>query len=102
MLFIDNGGGHFDGSVKNLLRKVFPGKPLVDVPNDDPIYQRPYVFPDGAPSFWHHAGYRAMGIREDGRWLVYYLPATSTMPGATIIPARLPRLPTRPTSWASM
>lgn len=74
MLFIDNGGGHFDGSVKNLLRKVFPGKPLVDVPNDDPIYQRPYVFPDGAPPFWHHAGYRAMGIREDGRWLVYYRP----------------------------
>lgn len=74
MLFIDNGGGHFDGSVKNLLRKVFPGKPLVDVPNDDPIYQRPYVFPDGAPPFWHHAGYRAMGIREDGRWLVYYHP----------------------------
>ena len=74
MLFIDNGGGHFDGSVKNLLRRVFPGKPLVDISNDDTIYQRPYVFPDGAPPFWHHAGYRAMGIRDEGRWVVFYHP----------------------------
>ena len=74
MLFIDNGGGHFDGSVKNMLRRVFPGKPLVDISNDDTIYQRPYVFPDGAPPFWHHAGYRALGIRDEGRWVVYYHP----------------------------
>ena len=74
MLFIDNGGGSFDSAVKNMLRKVFPGMPLVDVPNDDPINQRPYAFPDGAPPFWHHAGYRAKGIRDDGRWLVYYHP----------------------------
>lgn len=75
MIFIDNGGGHFDGSVRNMLRKVFPGKSLTDVPNDDPINQRPYMFPDGAPPFWHHAGYRAMGIRdEDGRLIVYYHP----------------------------
>lgn len=74
MLFIDNGGGHFDSSVRAFLRKVFPGKSLVDVPNDDLIHQRPYLFPDGAPAFWHHAGYRASGIREDGRWIVYYHP----------------------------
>lgn len=75
MIFIDNGGGHFDGAVRNMLRKVFPGKPLSDVPNDDPIHQRPYMFADGAPPFWHHAGYRAMGVRDDdGRLLVYYHP----------------------------
>jgi hypothetical protein len=74
MLFIDNGGGHFDSAVKSMLRKVFPGKPLVDIPNDDPIYQRPYVFPDGAPPFWHHAGYRAKGVRDEGRWVVFYHP----------------------------
>ena len=75
MLFIDNGGGSFDGAVRNMLRKVFPGKSLRDVPNDDPIHQRPYMFPDGAPPFWHHAGYRAMGIRDDdGRLMVYYHP----------------------------
>ncbi len=74
MLFIDNGGGHFDSSVRALLRRVFPGRPLVDISNDDSIYQRPYVFPDGAPPFWHHAGYRAMGVRDEGRWVVFYHP----------------------------
>lgn len=74
MIFIDNGGGSFDSAVRNMLGKVFPGLPLVDVPNDDPIHQRPYMFADGAPPFWHHAGYRAKGIRDDGRWLVYYHP----------------------------
>ena len=74
MLFIDNGGGRFDWAVKNMLRRVFPGKPLVDISNDDTIYQRPYVFPDGAPPFWHHAGYRALGVRDEGRWVVFYHP----------------------------
>ena len=74
MLFIDNGGGYFDGAVKAMLRRVFPGRPLVDIPNDDTIYQQPYVFPDGAPPFWHHAGYRAMGVRDEGRWVVFYHP----------------------------
>ena len=74
MLFIDNGGGNFDGAVKNMLRRVFPGKPIVDIPNDDSIYQRPYVFPDGAPPFWHHGGYRALGVRDEGRWVVFYHP----------------------------
>ena len=74
MLFIDCGGGHFGSSVRNMLKKVFPGKSLVDIPNDDPIYQLPYVFPDGAPRFWHHDGNRALGIRHEGRIMVYYHP----------------------------
>ena len=74
MLFIDNGGGYFDGQVKALLRRVFPNRPLVDIPNDDAIYQKPYVFPDGAPPFWHHSGYRALGVRDEGRWMVFYHP----------------------------
>ena len=74
MLFIDNGGGHFGRSVRQLLRRVFPGKNLVDIANDDPIYQAPFVFPDGAPPFWHHDGNRALGIRHEGRWVVFYHP----------------------------
>ncbi len=74
MLFIDCGGGHFGRSVRNMLAKVFPGKSLVDIPNDDPIYQQPYVFPDGAPRFWHHDGNRALGIRDEGRLVVFYHP----------------------------
>lgn len=74
MLFIDNGGGYFGSSVRQMLRRVFPGKPLVDISNDDEIFQRPYVFPDGAPPFWHHDGSRALGIRDEGRWVVFYHP----------------------------
>jgi hypothetical protein len=74
MLFIDNGGGYFGHSVRQLLRRVFPGKNLVDIANDDPIYQAPFVFPDGAPPFWHHDGNRALGIRHEGRWVVFYHP----------------------------
>ena len=74
MLFIDCGGGNFGSSVRNMLKRVFPGKNLVDIPNDDPIYQLPFVFPDGAPRFWHHDGNRALGIRHEGRIMVYYHP----------------------------
>ena len=74
MLFIDNGGGHFGRSVRHMLAQVFPGRNLVDIANDDPIYQAPFVFPDGAPPFWHHDGSRALGIRHEGRWIVFYHP----------------------------
>ena len=74
MLFIDNGGGHFGRSVRHMLTQVFPGRHLVDIANDDPIYQAPFVFPDGAPPFWHHDGSRALGIRHEGRWIVFYHP----------------------------
>ena len=74
MLFIDCGGGHFGRSVRNMLAKVFPGKSLVDIPNDDPIYQAPYIFPDGAPRFWHHDGNRALAIRHEGRIVAFYHP----------------------------
>ena len=74
MLFIDNGGGHFDRSVRALLSRVLPGKSVVDIANDDPIYRAPYVFPNGAPPFWHHAGNRALGVKIDGRWAVFYHP----------------------------
>lgn len=74
MLFIDCGGGNFGRSVRNMLAKVFPGKSLVDIPNDDPIYQAPFVFPDGAPRFWHHDGNRALAIRHEGRIVAFYHP----------------------------
>ena len=74
MLFIDCGGGNFGWSVRQMLSRVFPGKSLVDIPNVDPIYQAPYIFPDGAPRFWHHDGNRALGIRHEGRLVVFYHP----------------------------
>lgn len=74
MLFIDCGGGHFGRSVRQMLSKVFPGKSLVDIPNDDPIFQQPFLFPDGAPRFWHHDGNRALAIRHEGRIVAFYHP----------------------------
>ena len=74
MLFIDNGGGHFGRAVKSLLSRIFPGQRLIDIPNDDPIYRQPYIFPDGAPPFWHHDGTRALGIRVGERLAVFYHP----------------------------
>jgi len=74
MLFIDNGGGNFGSAVRQMIRRVFPGKGLVDIPNDDKIFQEPYIFPDGAPPFWHHDGHRALGVRDEGRWCVFYHP----------------------------
>ena len=74
MLFIDNGGGNFGSSVRNLLSRVFPDKRLINIPNDDPIFRQPFVFPDGAPPFWHHDGNRALGIRVGDRLAVFYHP----------------------------
>ncbi|WP_165788625.1 DUF4159 domain-containing protein [Rubritalea profundi] len=36
------------------MRQVFPDKALVDIADDDMIYQLPNGFPDGPPAFWHH------------------------------------------------
>ncbi len=72
MLFADNGGGHFDRSFRNMLRQILPELSLVDIANDDPIYQAPFAFPNGAPALFHHSGTRALGIKYNGRWIVFY------------------------------
>lgn len=74
MLFVDNGGGHFDQSFRNLMQRVFPNLPLVDIPNDDILFRQPHLFPNGAPPMWSHAGRRARGIKYNGRWIVFYHP----------------------------
>ena len=74
MLFIDNGGGNFGQAVRTLVKRIFPDRPFIDIPNDDPIFQKPFSFPDGAPPFWHHDGTRAKGIRIGERLAVFYHP----------------------------
>ena len=74
MIFADNGGGHFDRHFRNLMRRVFPDLYWVDIPNDDIIYRQPFLFPYGAPKMWHHSGTRALGLRHNGRWVVFYHP----------------------------
>jgi len=74
MLIADAGSPGFDRSFRRFIGDVFPDKPLLDIADDDMIYQLPYGFPNGAPSFWAHGGTRAQGIKHDGRWIVFYHP----------------------------
>ena len=74
LLFADAGSPWFHQNFISLARALFPGNPLRDIADDDPIYQMPYVFPNGAPPLWHHGGYRAMGIKNKDRWVIYYHP----------------------------
>lgn len=74
MLIADAGSARFHQSFLHFMRQVFPDKPLVDIADDEMIYQLPYSFPDGAPAFWHHGGRRALGIKHEGRWIAFYHP----------------------------
>jgi hypothetical protein len=74
MLIGDAGSGWFDRSFRHFIHQVFPDKRLIDIADDDMIYQLPYGFPNGAPAFWHHGGRRALGIKHEGRWVCFYHP----------------------------
>jgi hypothetical protein len=74
MLIGDAGSPAFHQSFTRLMAQVFPDKPLLDIADDDMIYQVPFGFPNGAPAFWHHGGRRALGVKHEGRWIVFYHP----------------------------
>jgi len=74
LLIADAGSAAFHQSFMHFIRQVFPDKPLVDIADDDELYKLPFEFPDGAPAFWHHGGRRALGIKHDGKWIVFYHP----------------------------
>ena len=60
------------------LRQIAPDLTLVDIPNDDRLYQEPFEFPNGAPPVFHHgneaAKTRGLGLRHNGRLVVFYHP----------------------------
>ena len=74
LLIADAGSPQFHQSFIHLMRMVFPGKKMLDIADDDTLYQKPFAFPDGAPAFWGHGGRRALGIKHEGRWVVFYHP----------------------------
>ena len=74
MLIADAGSAAFHRSFTYFIKQVFPDKPLLDIADDDMLYQLPYGFPNGAPAFWHHGGRRALGMKHEGRWMVFYHP----------------------------
>lgn len=68
----DNYG--MDTSFRREMARVFPDKPLVDVPLDHPVYHIVYDFPRGIPKIHEHDGKPAegLGIFMNGRLVVYY------------------------------
>lgn len=74
MLFVTGGSRDFDRSFRALMRTMFPGNPMVDIPDDDVLFQQPFRFPHGPPAVEAHAGRHSFGIRHEGRWMVYYHP----------------------------
>ena len=68
----DNYG--MDTSFRREITRVFPDKPLVDVPLDHPVYHLVYEFPRGIPKIHEHDGKPAqgLGIFINGRLVVYY------------------------------
>mgnify|MGYP001589076371 CR=1 FL=1 len=74
MLLADCGSERWDRSFREFMRQLLPEKRLLVIAEDDPIFQLPYVFPNGAPPLWHFGGMRAMGVKDQGRWVVFYHP----------------------------
>ena len=74
LLFCNCASAQFDRSFRSFIQQVLPGNPLLVIADDDPIFQVPYSFPNGAPPLWHHGGFRALGIKYNGRWVVFYHP----------------------------
>lgn len=68
----DNYG--MDESFRREIVRLFPDRPLVEVPLDHPVYHLVYDFPKGVPKIHEHDGKPAQGfgIFVDGRLAVYY------------------------------
>ena len=68
----DNYG--LDPNFRREIARVFPDRPLVDVPLTHPIYHLVYDFPKGVPKIHEHDGKpaRGLGIFIGDRLAVYY------------------------------
>lgn len=68
----DNYG--LDESFRREMQRVFPDRPLVDVPLSHPVYHAVYDFPAGLPKIHEHDGKpaRGYGIFIGSRLAVYY------------------------------
>lgn len=72
-LHVDDNYG-LDDSFRREIAKVFPDRPLVDVPLTHPIYHLVYEMPNGPPKVHEHDGKPAegLGIFIGNRLAVYY------------------------------
>ena len=72
-LHIDDNYG-MNASIRKEIARLFPDRPLVDVPLDHPIYHLVYDLPKGIPKIHYHDGLPAqgLGIFVGGRLVLYY------------------------------
>ncbi len=72
-LHVDDNYG-LDASFRREIARLFPDRPLVEIPLDHPIYHVIYAFPDGLPKIHEHDGKPAQGfgVFVDGRLAVFY------------------------------
>ncbi|MGI9075880.1 MAG: DUF4159 domain-containing protein [Gemmatimonadaceae bacterium] len=72
-LHVDDNYG-LDSSFRREIKRVFPDRPLVDVPLAHPVYHVVYDFPKGVPKIHEHDGKPAqgLGIFMGERLAVYY------------------------------
>lgn len=72
-LHVDDNYG-LDESFRREIKRVFPDRPLVEVPTSHPIYNIVYAFPQGVPKIHEHDGKPAQGfgIFIGNRLAVYY------------------------------
>ena len=68
----DNYG--LDASFRRELKRVFPNKELVPLPNDHPIFHNYFSFPNGLPKVHEHDGEppQALALFEEDRMIVLY------------------------------
>ncbi|MBI2190865.1 MAG: DUF4159 domain-containing protein [Planctomycetes bacterium] len=75
LIFGDSPGESFQGSFRGMVSRVLGSRAQwVDIPDDDEIYTCYYMLDRGAPPLWHHDGNRALGVKHQGRWIVFYHP----------------------------
>lgn len=72
-LHVDDNYG-LDVAFRREVARLFPDRPLVEVPLDHPIYAVVHRFPEGVPKIHEHDGdpARGYGIFVDGRLVLFY------------------------------
>ncbi|WP_016989111.1 DUF4159 domain-containing protein [Flavobacterium sp. ACAM 123] len=72
-LHIDDNYG-MDQYIRKELKKIFPNNPLVEIPANHIIFQKPYLFSSGLPKIHEHEGKRpqAFGIFVENRLVLLY------------------------------
>lgn len=73
MLLIDDTGGALVHT-QALASRLFPGQPLVPIPNDDPLFRGRQPLGEEDRALAKHDGDRILGVRNGNRWVLVFHP----------------------------